>query len=421
MFKSKQDLKLMRSNVKRILKKILLDVKNKDTDRYKAYCSIFGAFIGDALGSYVEFSERNNNNAKKILVKNNIFGFAPGQVTDDSEMAMSFAFSIMDSPNLMDIDQDLLYFYYGIWRSTDPHDMGQTTKVALQFFKLDTFTIDIKNEYAKHKDILKEAASKSLANGYIMRISTIIVWYFYRNKEKIVGALSKKDSEVQYQLYLDIKSKVSKDTEMTHPNTQNSVASAVFVYIGLCSMVTGNANNVIENLRLLLQHEQFSDSKANEDEITVRKLVIDTSLDQFNKSDYDTEPFFNAVSEEHIGWYAHGFRLTLYYLSNIDKFLNYRDIINHICNLGGDTDTNAAIVGSVLGPILGFDKLGATETEVVLSVVPEDRFGYCTAMMYYYIQYLEESNKEIAEKKEITEIRYNYIKMLLGLLYKKIE
>ena len=411
----------MRSNVKVIYKKILNEVTNKDTDRYKAYCSIFGAFIGDALGSYVEFSERSENNSQKILVKNNIFGFAPGQVTDDSEMAMSFAFSIMDSPNLTDIDQDLLYFYYGIWRSTNPPDIGQTTRAALQFFKLDTFTIDSKNEYVKHKDTVKEIALKSLANGFIMRISTVIVWYYYRNKEKIIETLSKKETEGQYQLYLDIKSKVSKDTEITHPNRQNSVASAVFVYIGLCAMVTRDAKKVIEMLRLLLQHEEFSDSKSNEDEITVRKLVIDTSLDQFIKADYDPEPFFNAVSEQHIGWYAHGFRLTLYYLVNIEHYSNYRAIINHICNLGGDTDTNAAIVGSVLGPILGFDKLGNKEKEIVLSLVPEDRFGYCAAMMYYYIQYLEESNKDIAEKKEVTDIRYNYIKMLLGLIYKKVE
>lgn len=407
--------------MKVIYKKILNEVANKDTDRYKAFCSIFGALIGDALGSYVEFSERSENNSQKILVKNNIFGFAPGQVTDDSEMAMSFAFSIMDSPNLTDIDQDLLYFYYGIWRSTNPQDIGQTTRAALQFFKLDTFTIDSKNEYVKHKDTVKEIASKSLANGFIMRISTVIVWYYYRNKEKIIETLSKKEIEGQYQLYLDIMSKVRKDTEITHPNRQNSVASAVFVYMGLCAMVTGDAKKVIEMLRLLLQHEEFSDSKSNEDEITVRKLVIDTSLDQFIKADYDPELFFNAVSEQHIGWYAHGFRLTLYYLVNIEHYSNYREIINHICNLGGDTDTNAAIVGSVLGPILGFDKFGNKEKEIVLSLVPEDRFGYCAAMMYYYIQYLEESNKEIAEKKEVTDIRYNYIKMLLGLIYRKVE
>ena len=89
-FNSKPDLKIMRENVKLIKKKIINDIANKDTDRYKAYCSIFGAFIGDALGSYVEFSERSENNSKKILVKNNIFGFAPGQVTCHNYFLLKF-------------------------------------------------------------------------------------------------------------------------------------------------------------------------------------------------------------------------------------------------------------------------------------------------------------------------------------------
>ena len=32
--------------------------------------------------------------------------------------------------------------------------------------------------------------------------------------------------------------------------------------------------------------------------------------------------------------------------------------MNIICNCGGDTDTNAAIVGCVIGPLIGFDNFG---------------------------------------------------------------
>ena len=44
-------------------------------------------------------------------------------------------------------------------------------------------------------------------------------------------------------------------------------------------------------------------------------------------------------------------------------------MINIICNWGGDTDTNAAIVGCVLGAIIGFDNFG-NELKVMLDFAP---------------------------------------------------
>lgn len=63
-----------------------------------------------------------------------MYSSLPGQVTDDSEMAMSSAYAIMDSPELSEINQDILYYYYGIWKSTDPNDIGHTVSSAFQFF-----------------------------------------------------------------------------------------------------------------------------------------------------------------------------------------------------------------------------------------------------------------------------------------------
>lgn len=49
---------------------------------------------------------------------------------------------------------------------------------------------------------------------------------------------------------------------------------------------------------------------------------------------------------KHIGWSKIAFCYTFYYLKNGTK---YEQAIEDILNKGGDTDTNAAIIGGVLG------------------------------------------------------------------------
>ena len=55
----------------------------------------------------------------------------------------------------------------------------------------------------------------------------------------------------------------------------------------------------------------------------------------------------------------HAFNLTLYYLNIFDEQKKnmslkevYNNIIFDICDFGGDTDINAAIVGMVIGPLI---------------------------------------------------------------------
>ena len=58
----------------------------------------------------------------------------------------------------------------------------------------------------------------------------------------------------------------------------------------------------------------------------------------------------------------HGFILALYYLMravSIEKLSDdfYFDSICEVISLGGDTDTNACIVGGVIGALVGVHKI----------------------------------------------------------------
>mmetsp|Transcript_18506 Transcript_18506/g.16383 ORF Transcript_18506/g.16383 Transcript_18506/m.16383 type:complete len:157 (-) Transcript_18506:32-502(-) len=71
-----------------------------------------------------------------------------------------------------------------------------------------------------------------------------------------------------------------------------------------------------------------------------------------------------------MGWIKHAFVLSLRYLRLAkDEVLDgmyYEKCIKETLKGGGDTDTNACIVGGVIGAMIGFSKLPETPKEKVL-------------------------------------------------------
>jgi len=57
----------------------------------------------------------------------------PGQVTDDSELALSLANSIVESGKF---DDDDIAFHYGQWYLSRPPDIGNTCRTAFSIVSL---------------------------------------------------------------------------------------------------------------------------------------------------------------------------------------------------------------------------------------------------------------------------------------------
>ena len=388
--------------------------KDSNPDAYKCLSCLLGSFLGDALGSYCEFSKQSPLNSSKIFKGYNVFGSKPGQVTDDTEMSLSLAFALMDMPNINAIDQNVLYYYYGIWGKSNPVDIGKTAAKALKFFELDTFMINNPSLFTKPKYLIKLMNILSTSDEFLCRLSPFVAWYYYRNKEYVKSTLDINDAKCNYELYSKIKEEVKKDTEMTHSNPETVTVSAVFVFLALCAICDSNSQSVIDNLKKLLESFGWLT------EGLVKKMINDT-LASFSKSEFNKENFFSGISDEKSGNYEKGFKLTLYYLVNFDNIkpesdevTKYRTIINEICNAGGDTDTNAAIVGTVIGPLIGFENFGK-ELDVLIEFVPQDRFFFSTALVYYFIEYLQESSRDKDSNSD--GIRFNYLNRLLGTMF----
>ena len=96
-----------------------------------------------------------------------------------------------------------------------------------------------------------------------------------------------------------------------------------------------------------------------------------------------------------MGYYSHGFKLSIYFLYKISKMGEiidnklYYKIMCQICNFGGDTDTNCAIVGTMVGPLIGYKNFPPELFDKFIKYFPEKRTQYTSAFMYIYVTHLE--------------------------------
>ena len=167
-------------NINKIVSYLKSIIKYQTLDIYSALSCIYGAFLGDAMGAFCEFEKPNKKNSQYIFnYPNTVIGGVQGQVTDDSEMALSLAYAIMDNPKKEEIIPDYIYFYYGSWFKTNPLDFGNTTSIALKDFKFKDYFTNSNNFQIYEGNIIKNNYN-SLSNGFLMRKSPFIVWlYFY--------------------------------------------------------------------------------------------------------------------------------------------------------------------------------------------------------------------------------------------------
>ena len=130
--------------------------------------------------------------------------------------------------------------------------------------------------------------------------------------------------------------------------------------MGLCSIQENyTGKKVLEKVEILFQNNHFNKEENKYEKIfkeRFHKLLLiyrDKEFDKFN--------FFSNVQDD-IGNFNHAFNLTVYYLEIFDekrKSMNlteiYTNMIYDICDFGGDTDTNGAIAGMVIGGLVGME------------------------------------------------------------------
>ena len=410
----------LKENFEKNIKIIITSIKNEIRPGliiYNVLSCIYGSFYGDTLGAFFMFS-KDSKDIQKELYKIPYFDGKKGQATNDYEMAMSLAYAIMDNPSKESLIPNYLYFYYGAWSSSNPLRIENTIKSALSKFSFNQFH-PIKSEFKNIEDEIYKNNKNSLSNRFLMRKSTFIIWIYYRFYGEINNAFNEiSDNKPLLKLYLKIKNLSHIDNICTHPNASIDIISSFYCIMGLGILYGLRAKNILHKIECLCEDKYFK-KEGDQNEKNFSYFFL-SNFNIINSRNFDFNKFFGDIrSKNDIGWYGHAFLLTIYYLLNYDNYeseTGFIDIMNEICNLGGDIEANCCIVGGIIGPIFGMSNFGKHFFKSLESI-SSTRYIYSIALMVPYIIYLKKSNKDI---KLIQNERY-FLQTILTLLYDKIE
>jgi ADP-ribosylglycohydrolase len=248
-----------------------------------------------------------------------------GQPTDDSELALMLARSIVRSDHY---DADEATRAYAYWISSIPFDVGGTTRQALGAIQSDH---DYPAEQAR-----RAANEGSQANGSLMRISPLAIWGWRVPPD-------------------DLARLAAEDSRLTHPNHVCLDAVAVFCIAVATAIRDGTSARETYDTAVA-----WAEAHAGEEVVRALHAAAEPG---------ESQP---AIDERNTGWVIHALRNAFHQLLYAPSL---EEGVVRTVGLGGDTDTNACISGALLGAVYGRAAIPRAWQLEVLSCRPMQQFG----------------------------------------------
>ena len=269
--------------------------------------AVLGALAGDAAGATLEFLGRmptpDEVNKAMSMVGGGVWNTAPGQITDDGELTLALANALAESSAY---DPNRVAHWYRKWFLSHPFDIGNATTNALGSGDLDSPTLA---ETVMQNALQRNHESK--ANGGLMRLSALGAWSVNLDLDDAVSA-------------------ARKDAQLTHPNPSCQWAGVAYVVA----------------IRHLLLHIGDAEGAFSAAEDVLSKSGADEVIGWLRDARTGELPNFHPSA----GFVRIGFTHAFYHL--IQQHTYEAGIAETLAG-GGDTDTNACIVGGLLGALHG--------------------------------------------------------------------
>jgi ADP-ribosyl-[dinitrogen reductase] hydrolase len=265
---------------------------------------MYGVALGDALGAPHEFRKQIGLDKYTGILEHPIlrhrmfkgtFKYPPGTITDDTEMSLALAWSIMASTGY---NRDKAAKEYIAWANSGAWAMGRNTRQLFQGVStLAGYEKRRALKLGEHIDL------QSQSNGFLMRACPLAV---LPNWEEAAAA----------------------DCALTNFPPVCIDVSRVYV---------GALHDALEGHDRAKIFERACE-RAQTQEVT------DVLMQVADEQDRD-------IGAPHSGWCLHALYTAFYALNEYRG--SYQDTVDLVIRLGGDTDTNGAIAGGLIGAFVG--------------------------------------------------------------------
>jgi ADP-ribosylglycohydrolase len=307
--------------------------------------ALLGLAIGDALGTTHEFQQLQAPAFPELavgpltnIVGGGPFGMKAGQVTDDTHMACCLYGSLS---SIGGFDANDVAARYVKWSGV-AFDIGTQTSTALS--RLSKGESPLEAGRITWLDSGKQAA----ANGSLMRTAPIGALFAGSEQERRVASLD--------------------DSAITHFDPRCRVACAAFnAAIAVGVLGAGDANAMWQAaLDEIAVSAELIAGQYETDELEAAASALATDLRMAKQNDPELYgPHIHL--HKHQGFVRIAFRLAFWELLHRPTF---REAVLDVANRGGDADTNAAIVGALVGSRVGVDRIPTEWRSTVLGCEP---------------------------------------------------